>query len=508
MRRPISASLVAVCIIMSLTACSTGGSSTGDRLSVRIGADISNLDPATINQIENQTLAANIYNGLVKYQTKTNELVPDLAKDWKISEDGKTYTFKLREDVTWQKGYGKFTSSDVAFSLERVMNKDTASPYAGLLSNIEKIETPADNEVVINLNQPNAKFLNKVAAFNQGWIVSKKAVTKLGDKYNLDPVGTGPFQFGKWTPGSRVTLTANSDYFGNAPKVKTLVFKLIANENAASAALRSGEIDVFFALQSPNVIENLKNTDGVNVLSRKASSTLNLVMNTSRPPFDDPRVRQAFAYGVDRKGLITDYFDGSKDAAPSYMTQAFPEFTDDVQKYSFDPKKAQRLLKDAGATGAKFTLTTVGLSPYDKIVVPIADNLKQAGFSVKIRVLERAAYQQARSAGDLDVVVTSIVGPPDADALTKTLLSSASFPPGLNTARYEGIDGLLNGANREKDDAKRKEMYADIQRKVMQDLPILPLYSDRLFIAENDRVKGLQQNSLFTVQLGNVILSK
>jgi len=184
------------------------------RLRIRIGADISILDPARIFQIENQSVAANIYSGLVKYDSATNKIVPDLATSWTVSPDAKIYTFKLRQGVTWHKDFGAFTADDVKFSFERILDPKTASAYRGQIADIiQSVEAPDPATVRFLLTNSNAEFLHKVTAFNHGWIVSRKAVTQLGDKYNLNPVGTGPFVFERWLAGSEVRRTANPKYF-------------------------------------------------------------------------------------------------------------------------------------------------------------------------------------------------------------------------------------------------------------------------------------------------------
>jgi peptide/nickel transport system substrate-binding protein len=124
----------------------------------------------------------------------------------------------------------------------------------------------------------------------------------------------------------------------------------------------------------------------------------------------------------------------------------------------------------------------------------------QVGIQARVRVLERAAYQQARSSGNVQSCVTSVVGPPDPNTPLVTLFARKSFPPGLNTARYDGVEDLLAKVTSELDPAKRKELYAQILRKTATDLPLIPLYADRLFMAHSDAVHGLVQNSMFTVQ--------
>ncbi len=465
---------------------------------VRIGADISNLDPLRIFQVENQTVAGNIYNGLVKFDQKSNKIVPDLAKSWDVDKTGTVYTFHLRPNVVWHKNYGMLTSDDVKFSMERIMDPAAKSSYTAQYQDVAKVEAPNPLTVVIHLKRPSGGFTDKVAAFNQGWIVNRKAVTALGEKYQTNPIGTGPFIFENWTPGTEVNLQSNRAYFEGKPAFENLTFRLIKEEAAAAVALQNGEIDVFFSLQSPEVITQLRSASGIKVVSRVADDTINLVLNTTVKPLGNRRVRQAIAYGLNRKSLIDNFFKGTKDPGYSVLTEAFPEYTTDVPKYPYDPAKATALLKEANAEGFSFEFVSVAFHPYDQIVVPLSSDLNKIGINTKITVLERGAYLKARNEGNIPSCITGVVGPPDPDSPLQSLYASKSFPPGLNTAHYRGVDDLLDKASLETNPAKRLALYRDILRKTMTDVPVIPLYADRLFLAYRDNVHGVVQNSLFT----------
>ncbi len=476
-------------------------------LRVRISSDIGNLDPARIFQIENQTVAGNIYNGLLKYDQATNKIVPDLATSYTIEDGGKAYVFKLRSGVTWHKNYGDFTSDDVKFSIERVKKPSTNSAYVGQFEGISGVETPDPLTVRVLLAAPNPGVLQKLTAFNQGWMVSRKALAAIGEqRYPLQPVGTGPFSFERWSPGNEVRLKANPAYFEGAPKVDGVVFRIIRDETAAAIALENGEIDIFYALQEPAVIQRMKAAQGITVLQRAANHTNNLVLNMTVKPLDDLRVRQAIAYGFNRKAIVDGFFKGTRGEAYSALTPSFPEYTDDVPRYPYDPDKARALLKAAGVEGFPLELISVAANPYDKLMVPIASDLAGVGIKTTIKILERGAYLQARSKGDIPTCITGVVGPPDPDSPILTLFSKKSFPPGLNTAHYTGIEDLLAKLAATQDIPARTEIYHQILRKTMTDLPVIPIYAEELFLARGANVQGLVQNSLFTVQVYSVSL--
>ena len=310
---------------------------------------------------------------------------------------------------------------------------------------------------------------------------------------------SGPFAFEKWTSGSEVRLVANKAYFEGAPKFDELQLRVIKEETAAAIALEKGEIDIFYALQQPEMIDRLSKAPGIKVLSRDANHTINLVLNTTVKPLDNVLVRRAMAHAMNRKGLIDGYFKGTKGMGHSVLTSSFAEFTDDVPKYEYDPDKAKALLKEAGHPAFKFEITSVGLSPFDRIVVPLAEDLKAVGIETTLKILERGAYTQARNSGNVQSCVTGVVGPPDPDSPLVTLYAKKSFPPGLNSSRYEGAEDLLTAATTAQGDAARAAAYKAVLAKTMTDVPVIPLYADKLFLAHTDKVEGLVQNSLFTV---------
>ncbi len=476
-------------------------------LRVRFGSDISQLDPARIFQNENQSIAGHIYSGLVQYDQRTNAIVPDIATGDEVSADGTTWTVRLRPNVTWHKGYGPFTSDDVKFSFERVLDPATGSLYRGQLAGLREIQTPDPMTVRFVLEAPNSGFLHKLCAFNQGWLVSRRAVTEIGERYSMNPIGTGPFVFERWTTGNEVRLSANPDYFGGPSTLSEVVFRIVRDETAAAIALENRELDIFYALQAPEVIDRLRRVQGVTVLDRPSNNTVNLVLNTTAGPLRDLRVRRAMAHAMNRRALIDGFFRGTKFEATSVLTSTFQEFTEEgVPRYAFDPDRARALLREAGVSNFRFEITTVGLNPFDRFPVALANDLQQVGIQATVRVLERGAYVQARSSGNVQSCITAVVGPPDPDSPLVTLYHTRSHPPGLNTSRYDRADALLAEAARAQDLAGRKAVYARLLRQTMEDLPVIPLYADRLFIAHGPAVQGFVQNSLFTVNVTPVSL--
>jgi len=501
---------LAVACLVSVLAGVASAPAQEKVLRVRIGADMTGLDPAKLFNIENQTISNHIYNGLVRYEyEKSGGIVPDLAEKWDLSPDGKTYTFHLRKGVKWHKGYGELSADDVKFSYERVLDPATASRYKGEFKLVETIEAVDPHTVRIRLKSKYPGFLNKVAGYNQGFVVSRKAMEKLGDQYATNPIGTGPFVFDSWSPKNQVILVANKEYFQGAPKLDRIVFRLIQEETTAEIALQRGEIDVFYALQNAEVIGRLAKVPGITVHRRTANHTINMVLNATYEPLGKPLVRRAIAHAVNLKAMRDVFFQGLKGQPNWVLTSSFEESAKDLTEWPYDPEKAKALLREAGyPSGFKLTVTSLTLQPYDKIAVLLADDLRKVGLDTSVQILERAAYLAARGAGTPHVVITAVTGPADPDQPLWNLLHSSSFPPGLNTARYKGIDELLEAAQIELDRTKRLALYRQIQQKLREDVPVVPLYNDMLFAASRAGVKNFAPDPQFTMNAYTVTLEK
>ena len=271
------------------------------------------------------------------------------------------------------------------FSFERIIDPGSKSSYAAQFGDVERVDAIDPLTVRVILRRPSGGFQNKVAAFNQGWIVSHKAVAELGDKYPLNPVGTGPFAFERWSTGSEVQLAGNPEYFEGKPAFEKLVFTVIKEETAAQSRLQNGEIDVFWALQSAEVIAKLRSERGCCGCRRVADNTLDLALNLAVKPLDDRRVRQALAYGINRRALSRDFYKGDKDEAYSVSYRKFPRIHHRCPQIPVRPRQGQVVAGQAKANGFALELFSVGDHPYDQIIVLIAADLDAIGVQRRLR---------------------------------------------------------------------------------------------------------------------------
>lgn len=459
-------------------------------LRVRMSADISQLDPILIFDPSSHYVAGSIYSRLVRYRPGTTEIQPDLASDWEVSDDGMTYTFHLREDVQWHKGYGQVTANDVKFSVERHLNPENASLFAAYFDVMESVEAVDDFTVRFRLRQPFAPFVGSTLAFRSGWIVSQQAIEDAGEDYLQNPIGSGPYVFESWAPGQNVTLLANEEYFEGAPEIQQLVFVPIPEDSAAELAMLSGEIDLSY-FNLVEVFQRLESSGEFVAESPIGLGVHGMMINLTRPPFDDLLVRQAMAHAIDQEGIVATVWQGLAEVPTGFLTPQYLGYTDDVQTYPYDPERAMELLAEAGhGEGFETSLLYASSPPWPQMAPIIQANFQQVGIQLELQQLEFAAYQVPRREGNYDLIAISTSRPADPDLILTEYFHSRSFPPGVNNSYYDQIDELIEEARLEQDTEAREAIYAQIQQRMAEDIPGLWVDWNPILMVHNPDIVG------------------
>lgn len=484
--------VVAIALVLILAAgCqSAPGQEAALVLRVRLANDISKLDPVEVFDPDSHYVAGSIHSHLVRYKPGTTELEPELARSWEVSSDGLTYTFKLRDDVQWQKSYGKFTAADVKYSIERHRDPSTRSLFKTYYDILDRVEAVDDATVRMVLKSPFSPFVGSTLAFRSGWIVNEKAIKDAGGDYLHHPVGTGPYVFDHWTPGKEVVLTANDKYFEGAPKIKQLTFVPIPDDTAAELALNNGELDLAY-FNNVESYTRLKGNSKLATEDRLGLTVHAIMLNTHRKPFDDLRVRQAMAYAIDRDGIVKTVWKGLARVPTGFISPNYFGYTDQVTQYPFDPGKAKELLAAAGLGGGfKTSLLYSSGPPWTQLAPVIHENLASVGIDTELRQMEFAAYQVPRRAGDYDLIAISTSRPADPDLILTEYFHSSSFPPGVNNSYYDKIDDLIVKGRVTSDQEQRKTIYADIQRQMANDVPVINVDWSPVMMVRQPRVQG------------------
>lgn len=447
--------------------------SSKDTLTIVFQANQGTLDPHFAATNQELLVTRNMYNALLKYKPDTTELTGDLATSWDVSPDGLSYTFKLRQDVDWQKGFGHFTANDVKASFERLKAPETKSPFAGSVSMLKEVQVVDDYTVKVILSEPYAAFPHLLTNYRGGPIVNVKAVQQFGKDYDWNPVGTGPYQFESGVPKQEAIITANDKYFGGPPPIKRVVTRTIPDMNAQVVGLESGQYDMLYvAPDDPSVVQRL-NQEGF--VQSKFSRDLPevLLMNLTVKPFDNLKVRQAIAYAVDRQQLIDLAYPGAAKPWYSPVPDGFFGTTTDVPHFEHDVSKAKQLLSEAGfPNGLDVTLNVYDTQKLASDV--LSEQLKQVGIRVTEEVLDQPTFigRVIQNQG-INFSLHCCVRQPDAD-----IILSDMFSPKYRGAIYishADLEADLSAARKELDTVKRQQRYVELQKKIVDDVDMIPL---------------------------------
>ena len=476
----------------------------------RLGADPTTLDPHLTGDVRSALIIVEVFGGLVTLD-RNLEIAPDLAKDWEISNGGKTYTFHLREDAKFQNGE-PVTAEDVKWSIERIADPKTESPLVGvflgdIVGFIDKLEGRAtsvegvrvidDETISITIDAPKAYFLSKLT-YPSAFVLDRNNVEG-NSTWFLQPNGTGPFKLTEYEPGVTLRLTRNEFYHLRPPKLKEVEF--ILSGGSSLLMYENDEIDISGI--------GLLNLDGIldpsNPLSEEviqAPPTFDVAymgMNSSEPPFDDPKVRQAFNYAVNLEALTTTLMQGLRVPAKGILPPGFPGYNPNVRGYEYNPEKARQLLSESKYGGnleefPRITLTLPGsfgaaVDPSMEVLLQmwrenlgIEIDLLQTEWAIFLQDLNRRRFQMFGG-------LAWIADYPDPENFLDVLFHSESSNNHTNYTSKE-VDALLEEARVEMDEQARFEIYHQVEDMILEDAPWIPLWhGDSGYILIKPQVK-------------------
>lgn len=474
-------------------------------LLVRFYDDPAGFDPASIFRIENENIAFNIFSGLTSYDGVTGEIIPDLAESWETS-DNITWTFRLREGVQWQKGYGEFTAEDVIYSFNRILDPETSSPYASELSGIASMEAPDPYTVVITLDAANGNFLHTVANYHQGQIVKREAIEAAGDQVRWQPVGTGPYYLESIDVNSRIVLKRHEDYYKGPAPIETIDFQIIKDDATASIALRNGEIDLLMRQSKEEQLQTLE-AEGFKMNSVDNYAVSLKVLNLTDPILGDVRVRQAIAHAIDYPSITAALAPSLQAPTYSMLLPWMDVYSDAAPRYEYNPEKSMALLAEAGHPDG-FTLKVLGTSAQgvtEQQQFEI-DFLSQVGINMELELVDTPTYNQRRNAGDF-MMAGRLLPAVNPDMILFSYLHPDNLAPGgLNGAQYDNpeLTETLEAARAEADLDERMALYAKVQDIAMTDLPYIPATASNVFWPSKQSVTGVHINYLAQVNFWDV----
>ncbi|QRG66797.1 ABC transporter substrate-binding protein [Brevibacillus choshinensis] len=433
-----------------------------------------------------EVVRESIYNGLVRFKpgsTKAEDIEADLAEKWENNKEGTIWTFHLRKGVKWHQGYGDFTSADVKWSYERVMNPETASPASLHTRSIAKIETPDDYTVVFHLKQADPTFLLRLVANGNGpgKIVKKEAVEAAGKDYKFKPVGTGPFIFKEHRIREKVVLEKNPDYFRGEPKLNHVEIYAMKEQPTVDVAMDKGDIHMTIGIGDELWMNNRrKNKDVVLDYSRHPLFWF-LHLNTSMKPYDDIRVRKAIAHAINSKGFVEQVMglDLAKVPTSTITSNLFGHA--DIGIYEYNPELSKKLLAEAGyPNGITLPQNNASSSPTSlNKMTWVQEQLRTSGIELPMTVVDSNTNSANNRKNLNGLILQGFPARPHADFLLTPYFHGASIigkPTGYaNLAHYEKSDALIDQARVEMDPEKAKSIYVQIQQQIKDEYVMVPL---------------------------------
>jgi len=473
MKRFLLMSLIGIAFFLSTTALYAQPKPVyGGALVVAQGVEPPGLDPtiATSAAIP-RVVYGNVLEGLVRID-RNGKIIPALASSYKISPDGKEYTFSLKKGVKFHDGKA-FDVEDVKFTFGRLMDSQITIPNRRYYQDIEAIEVVDPHTVKFKLKNVNSMFLFNLARPDS--IITHK---EAADKLKTAPVGTGAFKFVEWVRGDRIVLEKFAAYHRKGfPYLDKVTFKFIGDPSAQIAALKAGDIDVIGYDVSPENALLLEKDPKFRVFNGYTTTEVILSTNQTRKPFNDVRVRRAMAHAIDRSALIKGAMSGYGSPIGSHMDPGNPYYIDLTSVYPYHPEKAKQLLAEAGyPNGFEAVIKLPERFAYAKRSGEIiADMLSKVGIQLKIELTEWGQWiDRVFRNADFDLTVIGHSEPFDID-----IYANPKYYFRYDNPKFQET---LKKAEMEPNEKKRRELYAECQKMITEDavngflfvLPSLP----------------------------------
>ncbi|MGP9651799.1 ABC transporter substrate-binding protein [Glutamicibacter sp. AOP38-B1-38] len=476
---------------LALTACSAGsggssseGSAENTSVTVALTGEPVNLDfTTTAGAAIPQALMSNVYEGLVEID-QAGKIQPLLAESWELSNGNKTYTFKLREGATFSNGEA-FTAEDVKFSIERVQSDAWVSSLKKKMDIVDSVEVNSDTEVAITLKQPSNAWL-----FDMGTLVGAIFDPSGVDDLAGTAIGTGPYAIDAWNRGQSIEFATREDYWGEAPAVENVSLRYFADAVATTNALQSGDVDVVYNMQSPELLSSFESDGKYQVLDGTSNGEIVLSMNNNMAPFDDVRVRQAVMHAIDRQAVVDTAWNGYGTVVGGPVPTTDPYYEDLNDVYPYDPAKAESLLAEAGAQDLDITFT-VPTRPYATAVSEIVvSQLADVGINAKIESAEFPAVWLDEVFTKQDYQMSVVLAVESRDVLA--MFNNPDYYLGYDNSKIKDLAAEADAA----DEAGYVDGMKQVVRTIVDDAAANTLFIFPNIVVAKAEVSGIPANSV------------
>jgi ABC-type transport system substrate-binding protein len=457
---------------------------------IAVGVDFDTFDPAGTTTTTVGNMVAYMVETLTRID-EDGEIHPQLATDWDIADDGLTYTLELRDDVVFHDG-DPFNADAVVFNLERVLDPDVQVPIRAAFEAIDTVTALDEHTVEIQLSRPFPPLISALS-FDVGGMISPASVDAEGNTYTeyTQPVGTGPYTFGEYVVGERFTVERFDDYWGELPYYSDVEFQIVPESATRVSQLRAGDVDMII-LPPISDLPALEDDPEVEVLLAPGNRQIFMAINNNT--IDDPRVRQAMNYAIDRDSIIERVLFGAADPVDAPMDPSLVGHCS-VGEWDYDPDRARELLAEADAEGMEIDfIAPTGRYIQDfEVAQAVTGFLEEVGFNVSgPDTLDWPSYIEAITAeADDQGQDLHLLGwaPSYMDSFQHMVIfQSNQHPPnGLATSFYANseVDEILEAAASEVDPDARDQLYCDASEIIWEEAPFIFMHSQRFPIVHS-----------------------
>ena len=484
--------LVVLALLLPLLYCSANPDP--DTLVMIIENSPTNLDPRVGLDAQSERIDELLFDDLCTRDEHLN-VQPGLAERWDIP-DPLTYVFHLHQGVKFHDGR-PLTSRDVKWTFDSLLQGKIRSTKAAAYRPVDRVDAPDDSRVVFHLKEPFATFL---------WNVSDGAMGIVpygsGDEISRHPIGSGPFRFVSAEPDKEVVIERNDGYWGEKAHLKRVQFAVIPDATTRALELRKGSADIAVTSLTGDMVLALERESNLEVMQAPGTVLAYLAFNTRDPILKDVRVRRALAYAIDRATMIHYLLRDFARPAYSLLPPESWAYNGDVPRYDYSPDRARQLLEQAGypaVNGVRFHLTmktSTDESPR-LVAAVLQQQLREVGIALDIRTFEFATFFSDVTRGAYQLHSLRWVGGNEDPDIFEYVFHSAKFSPhGANRTYYANprVDALIDQARGELDQNPRKQIYAEIQRILAEDLPYIDLWYFENVMVHTRRVRNLTLN--------------
>ena len=505
------ASAASIALVLGLVACTnddtasepSAGSTPASEVQTfiaAIGGEPDQLDPHITSSYFSFQVLENIFDTLVE-PDENLAMQPGLAESWQISDDLLTWTFSLREGVTFHDG-SAFTADDVVYSYKRIIDEAlTPSWRFGTVTDVVAIDPLT---VAINVSAPSPNLLAAIGGY-KGMAIVSQANVESGDIVT-NPIGTGPFKMESYNAADKIVLSANENYWGGVPKVENLAIRFISEGSTALTALRNGEIQWTDSIPPQNVAD-LSTEAGLHLGQVGSSDYWYLALNLNRAPWNDKRVRQAVAFALDREAITTAALFGNATVNQTAIP-ATSKWASDYAPYSLDLARARDLMSQAGVGSAEMELMVS--SDYPETVVAaqvISAQLAEIGIAVSITTLDFSTWLDGQASGDFDMLMMGWLGNIDPDDFYFAQHHSTGWANAQGYVNAE-VDRLLNEGRTTVDESSRNKFYVDAAKIIVDEVSYIYLYNPDVVQAWSENVEGYVARGDRAIRFRDVSISE